>query len=110
MSADQDHVQSILLRILGVLFIIVGVALITQQVRSDATNPLRLAQSIVSDVTNGATKCNRADAWVKTPGVRVHTRMVERAPRPEVKHAPLPPFIHLPPMPPMPPMPQIISF
>ena len=107
MPADQDHVQSILLRILGVLFIIVGVALITQQVRSDATNPLRLAQSIVSDVTKGATKCNRADAWVKAPSVRVHGHRAERAPRAEVKLAPLPP---LPPMPPMPPMPRIISF
>jgi hypothetical protein len=110
MSADQDHVQSILLRILGVLFIIVGVALVTQQVRSDATNPLRLAQSVISDVTEGAAKCNRADAWVKDHGVRVYVRTGERAPRVEVQHAPFAPLSPLPPMPPMPPMPRIISF
>ncbi len=99
MPADEDHVQHILLRILGVLLIAVGFALIAQQVRSDATNPIRIAQTIVSDVTKNVRECERRH-------VRVHARPAKAAAAARAKRPPLPPS---PPTPPAPPVPLILT-
>lgn len=99
MPAEQDYVQLVLLRILGVLLIAVGFALIAQQVRSDSMNPIRLAQALVSDVTEHATRCEGRR-------VHVHVQSANIPPPAPVKRPPLP---SSPPRPPAPAAPSILS-
>lgn len=100
MAAEQDHVELILLRILGVLLIAVGFALIAQQVRSDSTNPVRLAQSLVSDMRGEATWCERRQVHARVQSLKLPPPL-------PIKHPPPPPR---PPAPPRTPsVPPILS-
>lgn len=96
MPAEEDCVQLVLLRILGVLLIAVGFALIAQQVRSDSMNPIRLAQTLVSDVTDDATRCQRGRVHVYIQSAKVPP------PAPVMRPPPLP-------QPPAPVIPPILS-
>lgn len=59
MAAEEDRVQQVLLRVLGVLLIAVGFALIARQVQSETIAPVRLVESIRGDSSERAAKCDR---------------------------------------------------
>lgn len=90
MTEDREKTQLILLRILGVLLIVVGVTTLVQQVRSETTFPVRIAQTIMSGESHEAPRCERS---------AVHVRKIRLAPAP-----PVPPALPAPPAPPAPPV------